>query len=83
MLYPMTSAKYSNESALFTVKCLGAKASVLQATTPYAQLHVPPLSRKCVSSWTIVPVSSWELSIDETRGLAIRSKMGTEGRGWA
>jgi hypothetical protein len=28
-------------------------------------------------------VSSWELSVDEMRGLAIRSKMESDGRGWA
>ena len=39
MLYVMSSAKYSNESALFTAKCLAATASVLQLTTPYAQSH--------------------------------------------
>ena len=39
MSYAMSSAKYSNESGLYAAKCLAAMASVLQATTPYAQSH--------------------------------------------
>ena len=66
MSYPMTSAKYSNGSALFTARCLVAMASVLQATTPYAQSHVPPLTAKCVSSWIIVP--AWKrMTLEEYR----------------